>query len=109
MVVWSGKGILAVLILLVTFVVFIILLPKGYELYSASYALLITGVFSWFLGRRWNNHPGKIIIDKNTGEKINLKTKHSIFWIPMQYWGVLFTLMGLWILYLELFGSSSAQ
>ncbi|UXP30972.1 hypothetical protein N6H18_11485 [Reichenbachiella agarivorans] len=109
MVVWSGRGILSVLVLLLSFVGFIIVLPKGYELHAVSYALLITGIFSWFLGKRWNNHPGRIIIDKNTGEKINLKTNHSIFWIPMQYWGILFTLLGLWILYLELFGSGTAQ
>ena len=58
-------------------------------------ALILAGVFSWLMGRKWNSAEGKVMIDKETGQEVLFKQKHSIFWIKMEYWGIIFGILGI--------------
>ncbi len=98
MIVWSGRGILSVLILLVSFGIFVSVLPTEAGDYSFVLAFFIAAAFSWFLGRKWNEGEGKSFIDKETGQEIVIRPNHSLFWIKMQYWGVIFGIIGVVIL-----------
>jgi len=40
-------------------------------------------------GIKFNNKPARVLLDSETGEKVELKSEHSLFWIPMRYWGVI--------------------
>jgi hypothetical protein len=95
---WKGKGILSVLILLSVIFIFYKILPVDYEDFSFVFGFFGAGFFSWYFGRKWNHEHGRIMTDKETGKEIELKKDHSLFWIKMQYWGIIFTVIGLVIL-----------
>jgi hypothetical protein len=98
MVVWSGKGILSVLVLVVAFVLFSSIIPKEYGDYAFVLGFFSAGAFSWFFGKKWNEGQSRTVVDKASGEEIVLTPNHSLFWIKMQYWGVIFGAFGLIIL-----------
>ena len=90
MVVWTGKGVLAVLVLVGCFALFANVLPSEQENLAFVISLLITGAFSWYMGKKWNQEETKTVIDKASGQEIQLTPHHSLFWIKLQYWGFIF-------------------
>jgi hypothetical protein len=98
MIVWSGRGALSAIVLIVVFVLFAQILPSAYSDYAFVVALFSTAGFSWFMGKKWHGEPGRMVIDKATGQEIEIKPHHSLFWIKMEYWGVIFGVLGLVIL-----------
>lgn len=103
MIVWSGKGILSVLVLVASFVLLVNIIPQAQGNYAFVLSFLIAGAFSWFMGKKWNEGEARTIIDKATGQELILKPNHSLFWIKMQYWGVIFGAFGLIFLLQNLF------
>ncbi|WP_137401385.1 hypothetical protein [Echinicola rosea] len=100
MIIWSGRGILSILVLLISLVLFISVLGQHYFHYAISLAFFGTGVFSWVMGRKWNSGEGKILVDQKTGQEFLVKPNHSIFWIKMQYWGPVFIILGLLLMFI---------
>ena len=98
MVVWSGKGILSVFVLIATFLSLAFVLPTELGDYAFVFGFFVAGAFSWFMGKKWNEEEGRTVIDKATGQEFHLKANHSLFWVKMQYWGIIFGLFGLIIL-----------
>jgi F0F1-type ATP synthase assembly protein I len=94
MVIWSGWGILALVEAAIAFAGI-----DGIGL-KQPIAGLLSGVIAaaaiWFTGRRFND-PAKdrIVVDPATGEQIRLVTRHTLFWIPMQWWAIPAILFGL--------------
>lgn len=87
--VWRGWGILApaliFLELLLTAMVPSTLaagLQKGLQ-----FLIVLAATFGiWYLGNYLNSRPGRVLVDPETGEKVELRSTHTFFWIPMQYW-----------------------
>ncbi len=90
MIVWSGRGYLSTLVLAVIVFGLTSILPKEQSDYAYIIGLLLAGVFSWFMGKKWNTPEGKTLVDKETGQEVILKPNHSLFWIKMEYWGIIF-------------------
>lgn len=97
MVVWRGWGILAILILLLVSVLveFSVDAIFGSGFYKSAVwplplAFILAGVAVFFAGKQLNSKRGKILIDPETNQQVELKTTHTLFWIPMQYWGFVF-------------------
>ena len=110
MIVWKGWGIMALLIPLVCslLVEAVVDYKYGIEFYKSNnwamplvFALSSTIVFS--LGRTLNSRPGKVVIDIETNQQIELKKTHSMFWIPLQYWAVIIMALSIWM-YIENIG-----
>ncbi len=99
MLIWSGKGILSVLVLLLTFTLLVSVLPKSYFSYAFSLPFFVAGVFSWVMGNKWNKKKERVVIDKKSGQKFNLKPNHSLFWIKLQYWGPVFIILGFLVMF----------
>jgi hypothetical protein len=59
-------------------------------------ACLIAGAFVWKVGVRLNSTPGRVVIDKETGQELTLRQHHSLFFVPMQYWAIPIVLFGLY-------------
>ena len=101
MIIWQGLGFLAVVI---PFAVLVLtqlgvdgVAGKGY--YTAHdwahvLAILIAAPAVAALGYYLNHRPGKIVIDPETNQKIELRRRHTLFWIPMEYWSVLVLALG---------------
>ena len=98
MIVWSGKGFLSVLVLVGSFVLFANILPKEQGDYAFVLTFFTAGLFSWFMGKKWNEQNARTVIDKASGQEFLIKENHSLFWIKLQYWGLIFGAFGLIIL-----------
>ncbi|ONG51801.1 hypothetical protein BKE38_15660 [Pseudoroseomonas deserti] len=103
MIIWQGWGILTVLILggvpaAGMAALFAVLGPKPAPLTFSIVVMLMVllgGLANWWVGRRLNGGPGRELIDARTGQRVILRPRHSLFWIPMQYWSVLSLLAAL--------------
>jgi len=112
MVVWKGWG-LAIVAFIFMFVLPIELLVEHYfgeGQYKAlawpiPLAVLLGAIPTTLVGMRLNNKPARVLIDAETGEKVELKPNHSLFWIPMQYWGIILVGLSTWM-YLDNIGFS---
>lgn len=89
MLVWSGRGILSVFVFFVVLCICIGLFPSGLEDYGFVIASFVTAAFSWFFGNLWNS---------TNRQGMHRKNRHTIFWIPMQYWGIICSVIGIIIL-----------
>ena len=91
--IWRGWGILAVIIPIVLLALGIFI---GIEINSDNVVVLFLPLiflfFSapavWFLGVKLNNTPPRKLIDPKTNQVVIFKKTHSLFWIPMQYYGL---------------------
>jgi len=102
MIVWTGRGILSLLVFFVVTGILIVNLPAQVADYGFAVGAFSAGAFSWFMGNKWNS-GGETFIHKETGEEIEVSPNHSLFWIPMQYWGFIFGIIGIVILVQNLF------
>lgn len=102
---WTGWGPLVfVVFLIITFgaqVLFRHLTGDGrYFLHHPFLGLVIfafAGIVVWFLGRFMNRKPLEVMELDEHGRKLVPKARHTIWFIPAEYWGpilfVLFTLI----------------
>lgn len=85
MIIWRGLGFLAVLIPMI-FIGLIGSIDQSKTLgYGFEMALIMSAIAIWFIGKKLNNKPGKLLIDPKTNQQIEIKDKHSLFWIPMEW------------------------
>ena len=115
MVVWKGWG-LAIVGFIFLFVLPIELLVE-YYLGAGQYkalawpiplAILLGAIPTTFVGMKLNNKPARILMDPETGEEVELKPEHSLFWVPMQYWGVILVALST-LIYLKNIGFIYSQ
>ena len=100
MIVWSGRGFLIVLVFFVCMFLGVSIFPKNMTDYASVFAGLLSAIFSWFAGIAWNTKNDRIVTDDETGQKILLiGGGHKLFWIPMQYWGIILTVFSIIILF----------
>ena len=99
MIVWSGRGILIVVILIATLFLGFWIFPEHMAGHAFVFAGLVTAIFCWLAGIAWNVKSDRIFIDEETGERILIKGGgHNLFWIPMQYWSIILTVLSIIIL-----------
>jgi hypothetical protein len=93
MIVWSGLGFLVIVIViglswLMQIVLTGILGDSGFyqrAIWPFPAALALSGIICWILGRLLNKPGEKAFIN---GEEVTIKnTRHSLFFIRMDYWG----------------------
>jgi hypothetical protein len=94
MIIWTGWGILVPVVFFAVTILFQMLVDgilgpdtysqaKHFQFFGTSAAALAV----WLAGKRMNTKTERRVIDKETGEEMVLKSNHSFFFIPMQYWG----------------------
>ncbi len=96
MIIWKGLGILVFIITLVVAVIMQLVLGTEYyqtESWPIPLAIALSAIIVGLLGLNLNNKPGRILLDAKTNEQIEVKKIHSLFWIPMQYWGIILLLI----------------
>lgn len=92
MIVWQGLGFLAVLIPVIFLVAADLIFGKGFldaQTYGNETVALVSAIIVWFVGTKLNNVPGKVLIDPETNQEVILKNKHTIFWVPMQWFSLI--------------------
>lgn len=95
MIIWQGWGILTVAIIGGIVMLGTVLLqamglrpPATGLQWTVILPLLAAAAANWWIGLRMNSTPGRELVDPRTGERLILRRRHSLFWIPMQYWSV---------------------
>jgi hypothetical protein len=99
---WQGKGWLVPVIAIGCGILakFLTDAATGSEAYfwenswPTGSAIMLSGVLSWFLGLRLENDRPRTLVDPETGEQFALRPRHTVFWIPVKYCGVLLFLLG---------------
>ncbi|HEY9288265.1 MAG TPA: hypothetical protein VIT43_09615 [Candidatus Dormibacteraeota bacterium] len=96
--VWTGWGVLVLLYGLAgLFVGSVIGNVAGLghrQLITIGIAEIVAAVALWFTGVRLNGQPGRQLVDPKTGQNVVLRRRHTLFWIPMQYWAPVLALIG---------------
>ncbi|GBU10210.1 hypothetical protein AwWohl_13480 [Gammaproteobacteria bacterium] len=102
MIIWAGYGILVPVFAMLGVVLgttitdtFSLSAPAGMAI-----GIFLAGIASWFAGKRINRVSYKDLIDPDTNEIVTLKHGggHSFFFIPMQYCGVLMSIIAIFFL-----------
>jgi len=104
MIIWKGWGISALLIPLILSLLAQTFFDSVYGagFYKASQwamplVILLSALPVYIMGDKLNNKPGRVVIDAQTNERIELKKTHSMFWLPLQYWSILIISISLWM------------
>lgn len=106
MLIWSRGGILAPImaafsLILTEYLVNISFNQNYYQDHGwpKFIALSIAGLLCLLLGHILNDE-GKTYINKETGKEVILRKKHSFFFISIEYWGIIFPIIGIisWII-----------
>jgi hypothetical protein len=104
MVVWRGIGCAAAFIGFFIFLGVALFVGEDYW-ESHHWPMLVAGGISlaviWFLGRYLNTRPGRTVIDKATGKELVLRTRHDLFFIPFEWWGIIFAIFALISLFIK--------
>ncbi len=98
MIVWSGRGFLIVLVFIAGMFLGNAIFPDNMADNVFVFAGLLTAIFSWFAGIAWNTNNERVVTDDKTGRKMIIRGSHGLFWIPMQYWGIILTILSIVIL-----------
>ena len=117
MIVWSGWGVLVIVIAVVVGGGLSALLGVGFraaglpQLIAAApfLGLAVAAAVNWVVGRRLNTRPGREMIDTATGRTVILRRRHSLFWIPMEWWSVALGLLAVFLLVAVVSGGSRTE
>jgi len=101
MLIWKGLGFLVVVIAFVGMFasqfIFDKLFGSGYyeaQAWPKMAGCVAGAVAIWFLGTYLNSRPGRVFIDKQTGQEVLYKKRHDLFFIPMQWWSIIWLIGG---------------
>jgi hypothetical protein len=96
MIIWSGLGFLPIAFMMIFFFGFASDSNGPMTDKALAYTFLLTGLASGALGWWLRKMPSRVMIDKATGREIVLRRSHSLFFIPIFYWGPIFIAMALY-------------
>lgn len=94
---YSGRGHFTPIIIVGIFALGLWLIPDDYMQMSIPLLFLLSGIIIWTLGLFWNKE--KLVYDKETETTYKEVNIHKIFFLPMQYWGLLCFVFGIGIAY----------
>lgn len=58
-------------------------------------SLFVSAVACLFVGRFFQNRNAQVLIDPKTGKEVVLQKSHTLFFIPMTWWGLILAVLGL--------------
>ena len=106
---WEGHGYLAALIPLITFFLYSAIESaftgsEELSLLALFLPLAVSSFLLWKIGKRLNRKQGRRLIDPETNEEIILKDNHSLFFLKLEYWGILWGFITVLVLIVEITG-----
>lgn len=107
MIIWQGLGFIVAIVAVAA----LVLTEKSVESVFADekyyqthgwpklLALALSGFIVLFIGKFLNGRKGKVVIEKDTGREVVLKSQHSFFFINVEYWGYILMILGVIFLF----------
>ncbi len=103
MIVWSGLGFLGLLIPIVTGPLAVFLANAIFgpaygatHMWPLALGVLIGAGLVYLLSVRLDQ-PGRLLIDPATGQRVIMKSRHTLFWIPLRWIAVVTAVIGLFL------------
>ncbi|GAA0137059.1 hypothetical protein YSY43_39000 [Paenibacillus sp. YSY-4.3] len=92
MIVWKGWGIFIIVIpAMIFYFVDLLVSPLGLDSLDKrlplAFVCIVSGIILWYVGKAFNADSGRVLVDEETGERYKMAHGHSLFSIPMHYWG----------------------
>ncbi len=56
--------------------------------------VVLGGFLCWWTGSSMNSEQGRQLVDEKTGRRVHLRRSHTLYGIPMQWWGVVAMVFG---------------
>jgi len=102
MIIWTGFGFLVAIIGFAALILTELVsesLTKNEQFYQQNSWVILVGmtvaaVLTFGLHKLLSLKKPKIVIDKETGQEIELEGSHSLFFIPVKWWPVAFVIFG---------------
>ncbi|MDC0114890.1 hypothetical protein OAH83_01285 [Methylophilaceae bacterium] len=92
MIIWTGWGILSVVIGITPV---LLLDPDISTSKEMGLAYILVGIANWYLGKYFNDkEKEQILLDEKTGKRVKLKKEHTIFFMKMEYFSVFYLIGG---------------
>lgn len=64
------------------------------QLIAVGICEVLAAIAVWFTGVRLNRNTERRLVDPKTGQGVIIRRRHTLFWIPMQYWAPVLALIG---------------
>ena len=101
--IWSGKGALVPIIFVLSFVPLSLILGSPETIFTTwslilGPCLLITAIFSWWMGKKWNKPEVMVMVEENKRKEYTLFPDNSFCWIRMEYWGAVLGTTGILVM-----------
>ena len=101
--IWSGKGALVPVIFVLCFVSLTFILGSPETIFATwslilGPCLLITAIFSWWMGKKWNKPEILVMVEENKRKEYTLIPNHSFCWIRMEHWGAVLGTIGILVM-----------
>jgi hypothetical protein len=101
MIVWQGSGFLVAVvgIAVLALTEYVVRIITKDEFYYPSHGwpklvgFWLAAAAIYGIARYFDSRPGKVVIEKDTGKEIVLRTPHSLFFVPMKYWTYVFLVL----------------
>ena len=107
MIIWSGLGFLGLLLPVAGYIVIVKFLQFALgsqytDVHSWPGALgtILGAAGVWFLGLKLSG-SGRTLLDPATGQTVQVRKRHTLFWIPLQYVAIPMLLAGVGMLILK--------
>ena len=56
---------------------------------------LVSGGIVWFLAKYFDKKKGRVVIDKETGQEIMLRSSDALFFVPLRFWAFILPVIGI--------------
>jgi hypothetical protein len=108
-IIWTGKGYLVFVIVFACSLIANLIsnaeVSSGYydhHKWPFAVSLLVSAAICWSLGDYLRKRSDRVVIDKQTGREFVLnQSRHTLFWIPMHWWGPILLVGALILLAIE--------
>jgi hypothetical protein len=110
MIIWTGWGFLVALIVFACALVTNLIADSrtGGDAYWNAHkwpmgvALLVAAILCWFIGLAFHDRKPRVLIDAETGKEVVFRKSHSLFFIPVRWWGPILGILALICFVLEI-------
>ena len=100
MIIWSGWGILVPLIVVLVGGFAAIGGGDDHAGEGLAIGLFLSAIIIWIVGKKFNSGQDRRLLDPETGQEVLVKAgRHSLFFIPMQWWGPIVAGLGVVVLF----------
>ena len=110
MIIWQGLGFLVFVIVftcsLIANLISNATVGKGYydgHKWPFALSLIVSAAICWSLGDYLRRRSDRTVIDKKTGREFVInQSRHTMFFIPMHWWGAILFIAGMTLLSVEM-------